>query len=266
MDMSSTSATSTGDAFTAGDAFLNGLYDATTKNGGTALRFGIFDVQLSGKLSEQWLRGAIQDARITPEQADWMIGEGLLRKRINSAGDSGYILYTPYQAEVLTKLKETCRYGLDELRHIMQDWDDYLEAIVMEEPPYDDESIPDYQHFARRAREMREIFEDSEQQDRPEIITPEQWQQQRADAQTKLKLWRRVCELVANNAEEDLPLELQKSLQRELFHLRWWDEFVRLNMARKFETAIVRGFSTELVLNVAHGRAMRSRSTISIGL
>ena len=243
MDTTSKRATSDG------NRFLDELYDATTKNGGTALGFRIFDVQLSGSLTEEWLRGALQGEGITPEEADWMIGEALLRKRTNSAGDCGYILYTPYQAEVLKKLKGTGRYDQEELHHTMNDWDDYLEAIVMEEPSYDDESIPDYQHFVRRAREMRELFEEDEGRPRPDIIAPEQWLVQQADAQKKLKMWRKVCGIVESTAEEDLSSNFRSSVHRQLFHLRWWDEFVRVNMAKRFETAITQGYSTDVTFS-----------------
>jgi hypothetical protein len=143
-------------------------------------------------------------------------------------------------------LKETGRYDQDELQHIMNDWDDYLEAIVMEEPCYDDESIPDYQHFVRRAREMRELFEEDEGRERPESITQEQWHNRQADAQQKLNMWRKVCGIIERSAEEDLSSTLRNSFHRQLFHLRWWDEFVRMNMAKKFETAIIQGYSTDV--------------------
>jgi hypothetical protein len=228
-----------------GYKFLDDLYDMTAKNGGTPLQFRIFDVQLCGATTADWLRGTICDEGITPEEAEWMIAEGLLRCRTNSRGESGYILYAARQAEVLKKLLQDGKYGTDELRHIMSDWDDYLEAVVMEEPAYDDESIPDYRHIIRRAHEMLALFEEDELLDRPSFIPLAQWEAQKADSQRKATAWRRICGIVDQKAESDLSPRLRDALHRELFRLRWWDEFVRLNMAKQFETAIIQGYSTD---------------------
>ena len=179
-----------------GALFLDGLYDVTTQNGGQALQFRIFDVQLSGSLTEEWLKGALTDQGTSADAADWMIRQGLLRVWTNSCGERGYTLYTPYQAEVLTKLRRSGRYDLEELRHVMNDWDDYLEAIIMEEPAYDDESVPDYKHFVRRAHEMLELFSEDDAVERPDFISGEQWERQKAESRQKADAWRKVCQIV----------------------------------------------------------------------
>jgi hypothetical protein len=231
-----------------GNKFLDELYDVTVRNGGTPMQFRLFDVQLCGSLDSVWLRENIVGNEITQAEADWLIAEDLLRVRTNPRGEKGYILYTPYQAEVLKKLIETRRHDVDELRHIMSEWDDYLEAIVMEEPGYDDDQMPDYQHFIRRAHEMLNLFEEREGADDSTIMLKPS-ETHRAEFVAKAKMWRRICDVVDEKAEDALPAQLRDSLHRQLFHLRWWDEFVRLNMAKQFETAIIQGYGTDVTFD-----------------
>lgn len=230
-----------------GDHFLDELFNLTSKAGGNPIQFRIFDVQLCGSLTKEWLLGELGRVGIGQNQADWMVREDLLRRWSDTNGTEGYLLYTPYQAEVIKQLIENRCYALDEIRHVVSDWNDFLEAVVMEEPRYDDELVPDYEHFVRRAREMLELLSQDNTLDRPSYIPAEQWEAQKADSRSKEMKWKTIVSAVEGKSELEVPIELRETFKRPLFHLRWWDEFLRLNLAKKFETAILQGYSSEVI-------------------
>ena len=240
MDMTATGTT------TERESYLDELYEATTKHGYPPIQFRVFDVQLCGSLKEEWLTGAVQLEGVTPEELKSMIGDGLLRTRTNAAGETGYLLYTPYQVEVLKKLRQTRRYDVEELRHIMSDWEDYLDDVVIHEPDYDDDAIPDYDHFVRRLHEIIALFEEDEHTADPVFIPSEQWEQQKARSRIRAAEWRRVLSVVDRKSEQQLSDRFRDFLHRQLFHWRWWDEYVRFDMAKQFDTAILLGYSTDV--------------------
>src|SRR5262249_35954957 len=140
------------------------------------------------------------------------------------------------------------RYTVEELRHIMTDWDDYLEAVVMDEPPYDDFQVSDFEHFKRRVKENISHFEFDEERyrERPDYLTPEGYENQKTLVADRLAYWRRVDRVIKGKSEDELSPRLRDAIHRQLFHLRWLDEFVRINMTQQFETAIKEGYSTEV--------------------
>lgn len=229
------------------DFFLDHLFDTSMKVCGQAMEFRVFDTQWCGALTEDWLRGSLTDL-INPTDLQWILDQGLLRRWRNKKGEEGYILYTPEQAQVLQKLIASGRYSVEELRHLMTDWDDYLEAIVMDEPPYDDFEISDFEHFKRRVQENIELFEFDQEhyRERPNYLSDDGWEHQKTIVADKLTYWRRVARIFDGKVEEQLSPKLRDGFLRQLFHLRWLDEYVRINMVQQFETAIKQGYSTEV--------------------
>ena len=45
-------------------------------------------------------------------------------------------------------------------QNLSECWGEYLEAVVINEPPYDDRSISDLDHFSRRVAENVSFFEE----------------------------------------------------------------------------------------------------------
>lgn len=234
---------------------VDDLFYASAHHGGAPVQFSLFDVQLCGSLSAAWLTGELEAAGMPSNQAKWMIDENLLSCWVNSEKEKGYLLYTLQQAQTLRTLVETGRYGTEELRHIMNEWDDYLEAIVMVEPAYDDMSVSDYQHLLRRANEMVKMFQEDDHNEAQFIVPTEERQRQTARYQSNQTHWETIVRLLEKHSDEELPPRLRELFDHNLFQLRWWDEFVRLNMAGQFEAVILQGYSPEVTFGgfSAHG-------------
>jgi hypothetical protein len=117
--------------------------------------------------------------------------------------------------------------------------------MVMREPTYDDMDTSDYEHFRRRSEETVEVFKaktgfsDAEGnplgQDRLDQLVQEQ--------QKKLADWRYICDFVHQYSEEELPADLHRTWRKMLFHLRFVDEFTRIQMAHQYVTQIEMGYS-----------------------
>lgn len=226
---------------------LGGLFDSSMRLCGQPIEFRVFDVQWCGALNEEWLRDAVSRL-VSPTDLQWMLDQGLLRRWRNTKAEEGFTIYTPEQVQILQQLILTRRYTVEELRHVMNDWDDYLEAIVMDEPPYDDFAIPEYEHFKRRVQENIAVFESDEElySKRPDYLSPASYEQRKAVVLERLTYWRRVAQVIDGKDEDQLSPRLREAVHRQLFELRWWEEFVRLDMARQFETAVKQGYSTEI--------------------
>jgi hypothetical protein len=224
---------------------LNQLYDAAIRTTGSPLEFRIFDVQLCGALDKAWLLSTADGDTLTPADVEHMLDQQLLKQWTNVAGEQGFILYTTEQAKTLKQLLASQRYSLEELRHIMKDWDDYLETIIMVEPPYDDRAIPDYEHFQRRVQENITHFlqEQACYKERP---TPELDEDRRTGIEKRLAGWQRVHQNLLGKTEETLSPKLRDAINKELFHLRWLDEWIRLSMVEQHCAAIVQGYSPEV--------------------
>jgi hypothetical protein len=200
----------------------------------------LFDPQLAEYLSRDWLieRAQIEES-VEHAELEAMLVDGLIRQWRGKVGQQGFIPYSPRQAGIFKTLKATGRYALSELQHIAECWADYLDAVVISEPPYDDRSISDFEHFSRRVAENVSFFEEELKRgsERDEL------------AARRLAEWQRAARLIAAKAERDLSDPLRHALQRQLWHLRWQDEFVRLIMAQKFENQLLQGYSVEVTFD-----------------
>ena len=233
------------------DFDLNRFYDVALDLTGYAPEIALFDPQLAGALNMEWLieRAQIEEGVDRPE-VEAMVAEGLVRVWTDAGGVEGFIPYSTRQAGVFKKLKEMGRYDLAELQHIAECWGEYLEAVVIDEPPYDDRNIPDLEHLRRRVAENVAYFEE-EIAHGPErsYLEPRQALHQFELGKQRLSEWERTARILAGKSDQTLSDALRKAVQRHVWHLRWQDEFVRLTMAQQFETQILQGYSVQVTFN-----------------
>ena len=216
---------------------LDRFFDASVEMTGNPPEHALFDPQLAEYLDTDWL---IQRARIEeglePAQVEQLLTEKLVTKWPSKSGKQGFIPYSPRQIGVFQKLKATGRYELGELQHIAEHWGDYLEAVVIDEPPYDNRDGDELEHFRRRVQENLEFLrEQSEPGGGPDGVARESFPNGGA-----------VSERIAGKTQSDLPLSLKRAVQRSLWRLRWNEEFVRLLMAHQFEGQLLQGYGLEV--------------------
>ena len=127
---------------------------------------------------------------------------------------------------------------------------DYLEVVVIDEPPYDDRGVSDFDHFCRRVAENVFFFKEefARGPERP-YLEPEQAGQQFELTRQRLAEWQRTARILAGKTEQTISDHLRSAIQRQLWHLRWHDEFVRLMMAQQFETQLLEGYSVQVTFN-----------------
>lgn len=208
----------------------------------------MFDTQFCESLQEDWLAAAVEPSGITRAELNWMIGEGLLRRWTSPTGKEGFLIYTEKQALIAKKLHDSGRYPIEELRHIFSDWNSFLEGAVIDNPAYDSLDVDDYEHFRRRATEMALLFEEEMNcTDLEEFPLPaQQLACQKREAVEKLRLWRRIRNEVSTHTESELTPEFQKAWRKQLFQLRWVDEWCRLITGQEFSTQVEQGYSVEV--------------------
>jgi hypothetical protein len=216
------------------------FYETSVALTGYAPEIGLFDSQLAGVLEREWLFDRAQiEEDVDREEAETILAEGLVRQWEDREGNRGFIPYSPRQVGIFRTLKQTGRYGLAELQHIAECWGDYLEAVVMDEPPYDDRSVSDFENFSRRVEENVAFF-----QDEVERSTRDD-----ENANERLEQWSRTATVLKGKSDETIGDRLRSAIARELWQQRWNDEFVRLIMAQKFEAQITSGCSVEVTFN-----------------
>lgn len=204
------------------------------------VKYALFDVQLAPALSMEWLRGAVGSEGVTSDRLGRMFEKGLLPPWRDKHGNEGFILYTPHQAGVVRRLEDSGRYEDDELRYIVTCWNEYIEAVLMTDPSYDDDDVPEMEHCNRRIAEDLAMFQDSR-------ITPSG--QMKADAERTISELLRVQDLLASATTEVHSPMQQRVMQQVLARLRWIDEFVRLNSAATFEAVLTAGYSPQTVFD-----------------
>lgn len=231
-----------------GWAFVEALYESSIENCGNPLELRLFDPQLSEYLNEEWLSQATEKIGITPAEIRSMVSDGLLRKWQGHNGHKNFTLYSEKQAEVIKQLLANPRYSKEEVCHIVDEWNTFLEQIIMQEPSYDDMDISEYEHFRRRSKEMVEMFrskaEFSDAEGNP--LEEERLAQILNNEQQKTSQWEFICDFVHERSEEELPPKFHQKWRKLLFHLRFVDEFVRIQTAHQFVKQIEMGYSPEV--------------------
>ncbi len=230
---------------------LNRFYDTVLQSTGYPPQIAIFDPQLARALGRDWLteRAQIEEGVERPE-LETMLAEGLIQTWKDAAGQQGFIIYSPHQAGVFKKLKEVGRYELEELQHIAECWGDYLGTVIIDEPPYDSHDVSDFEHFRRRATEIiSSLEEDVARGPSRSYLDADHALQQFELIKQRLSEWRHTATILAGKTEETLSDRLRSAIQRQLWHLRWVEEFVRISMAQQFEAQILEGYSVEVTFN-----------------
>jgi hypothetical protein len=233
---------------------INHLYDVSVTSFGNSLEFRLFDVQYCENLQIDWLAGAVAHAGIDRKTLDSLIRDGLVRTWKDVNGTEGYILYSEYLARQAATLRQSGRYSLDEQRHIFDDWHSFLEIVTSDELAYDSLNVDDYEHFRRRAGEMVQLFTEQLERtnDGPLAQPAEHWEEQQEENREKLQLWQRVNKTVQNKSDSQLSPAFKGAWRKQLFQLRWADEWVRLMTAQDFSTLIEQGYSPEVSFNGHH--------------
>lgn len=223
------------------------LYESSLKYYGVPVELRLFDPQFSENLNEEWLAGAAERYGITSAEIYAWATDGLLKKWPGPNGATNFTLYSEKQTQVLKGLLSNPRYSKEEVRHIADEWNSYLE-MVREEPPYDDMDTSDYLHFRRRANEMVEVFRGkarySDAQGSP--LGGERLAQILDDQREKLAQWELIRDFVDGRAETGLPDGFQKTWKKVLFRLRFVDEFIRMQSAQRMVVRLEQGYSPEV--------------------
>jgi hypothetical protein len=220
------------------------------------IAFGLFDTRLCEVLDFSWLVENSAKYGITEQELKDLLDRGLLKAFPTQRGKEGFLLYTPEQVKAIREWKGTCRYGDGELQHILEMWNSNIECTV-EVLPYDDPEIPDFDHLRRRLAEYigetkRQIAyveggSSSPGQDRSQDLARFNSELSKAEgAASKLDSWNPSA----------LTEQMRKYIQRSLFHLRFLDEWVRMENAQAFQAQVNKGYSPEVMFRAwTHGSA-----------
>jgi hypothetical protein len=226
-------------------AFLDSLYEQTAGECSQPLAFGLFDLQLCGRIDIAWLLQQADQCGTTEAEIMQLVETGAIRTWMDRDGNRGFLLYTPRQIKTLKDLQALGRYDEEELRHIMTSWDSDIEC-TLEIVPYDDLDISDFEHFRRR---IAEHIEDAKQQiewQREYPSLPGQSTEGLDRLNAEVQAYEKVARKLERWATTTHTKEMRDWIGRNLFRMRWVDEWIRMNNAEKYRAAIVQGFGPEV--------------------
>jgi hypothetical protein len=223
------------------------LYESSLKHYGVPVELRLFDPQFSENLNEEWLAQVAERYGITPAEIQAWVADGLLKKWPGPDGATNFTLYSEKQAQVIKGLFSNPRYSKEEVGHIADEWNSYLE-MVREEPPYDEMNASDYLHFRRRANEMVDVFRGKAEYSGAEgsPLGEERLAQVLDDQREKLAQWELIRDFVHGHAETELTDGFQKTWKKVLFRLRFVDEFIRMQSAQRMVVQLEQGYSPEV--------------------
>lgn len=211
-------------------------------------QYRLFDVQLCGEIREDWLEGAVSAAGVTRQEIDQIISDGLVRRWQSPSGEPGFLLYTERQITVAKKLRDTDAYSIEELKHIFEDWNSYLEICMIDELAYDSFDIKPYEHFRRRTAEAVQFYSE-ELAENAKGNRPWASEEQNRQTEELLKHWTSWNEVVTRKEDEELLHDTRLKWRKLLNHLYYVDELARMSSAEKFAILVDRGYSTEVTFN-----------------
>jgi len=223
------------------------LYESSLKHYGVPVELRMFDPQFSENLNEAWLEQVTEQYGITTAEIEAWARDGLLRKWPEPNGGTNFTLYSEKQAQVLKGLLSNPRLSKEEVAHIADEWNSYLE-MVREEPSYDDMDTSDYLHFRRRANEMVEVFRGKAEYSDAQgnALGRERLAQIQNEQRENLAQWELIRDFVDGRAEAELPEGFQKTWRKLLFRLRFVDEVIRLQSAQRMVVQLEQGYSPEV--------------------
>jgi hypothetical protein len=232
------------------DTVLDSIWNVHVETGAPLLEFRLFDTQLCDDLDVDWLAGAAEQSGITRDEIDWMLSQKLLRYWTSPKGKEGFLLFSERLAGIVKRLWDSKKYSLEELRHIADDLNTFVETAFIEELAYDSFDISNYDHFQRRAKEMTSFFAEdlAAMESGTHFLEGDQLEAQQAEAAKRLKLWRYVAQKVTTLPEENLPDDLKAAWGKILLELRISDEWSRMFGIDKFVEQIELGYSPEVTL------------------
>jgi hypothetical protein len=212
---------------------------------GEALSFALFDVQLCRHIDLPWLLGQAQQCGASEAEIERLVATGIIRAWTDRDGNDGFLLYTPRPIKTFKELQAFGRYEEEEIRHIMACWNSDIEC-TLEILPYDELDTSDFESFRRR---IYEHIDETKQQ--------MQWRQESpssADASSddfghlagELEKYEKVARKLDLWSSVSLTKGMRDWIGRNLFRLRWVDEWVRFSNAEKYRASIVQGFGPEV--------------------
>jgi hypothetical protein len=135
----------------------------------------------------------------------------------------------------------------------MRSWNEFLEGSVLSVLPYDDTEIADLTHYIRH---LAQLINDDRQQlsllsEAAEAgrIAPEELAERRAKVQEGLRIREHDAALLGGKNEGDLTEQELSRMRKQLWRLRFIDEFVRVGRANDFEAVIRQGYSPEFMFD-----------------
>jgi hypothetical protein len=105
------------------------LYESSLKHYGVPVELRLFDPQFSENLNEEWLAQVAERYGFTPAEIQAWVANGLLKKWPGPDGATNFTLYSEKQAQVIKGLLSNPRYSKEEVAHIADEWNSYLEMV-----------------------------------------------------------------------------------------------------------------------------------------
>ncbi len=226
---------------------IDALYEASMEHGGQPLGLSLFDAQVLAPLD--WLA---ETSGLSRQAILELVEEGVLPRRKLENGGLGFTIFTEAQIRFMTQLRTSPGYPEEEIKHIIEYENELIENVFLEVTPYDDEDVSDLEDFKRRvAQEADEIAEQERIfQDRNLCHGSAEGdiEKQLQDMAVQRAQLEKVIRAFQNKSEEDLTDRQKQFYRKQLFRMRWLDEWLRLQDINRYEAQIRQGYSPEVML------------------
>jgi len=103
------------------------LYESSLKHYGVPVELRMFDPQFSENLNEAWLAQVSEQYGISLTEIEEWARDGLLKKWPGPNGGTNFTLYSEKQVQILKVLLANPRLSKEEVAHIADEWNSYLE-------------------------------------------------------------------------------------------------------------------------------------------
>jgi hypothetical protein len=228
------------DFWTAIDAF----YEGTLHDDGEPIGLALFDPQVL--VPVDWLA---ERTGFSEEEILTLVEEGILPRRRYGNDGLGFTLYTEGQIQFFKGLCASRLCSEAEIRHIIRFENDLIENGTLEVIPYDDQESPDFENLKRRViREIQEITEQEEflkRRNNHSSSTSEDVQRQLDDWANIKAPFEKLHRMFGEKTEGDLSTRQKEFYKKQLFRLRFLDEWLRIQDVHRYEAQIKQGYSPE---------------------
>ena len=232
-----------GDAQGSFQASLEGFW-ADIDRLAEVFHLGLFDPQVLAPLD--WLVAATETSE---QEIRELVDDGTLPKRIGQDGGLGFTIFTEAQIRFMKRLRSRQDRTEEEIRHVIWYENRMIEFCWLAVIPYDDQSVPDVEHFKRRVtEEIKEINASQEFYRSGRLHGPMTDSDVRRELDN-LSARKAQLEKIKGDFESSIEGSLTSGQRRfykkRLHRLRWLDEWVRADNATEYEAQIDQGYSPE---------------------